>query len=198
MTPDLWAHQYDQQVNQVVCGVLEQYPWTSNGPESNVYGLQPNFGCCTANLHQGWPKLVAHLWMRSDDGGLAGLVLGPCTVRTTVQDVAVEIDVETAYPFDGAIRVTVRVSAPVRFPLRLRIPVWAEGARLQIGDAEPEAAVPGTFVIVDREWHGEIRPDARSPAPDPGRAALQRQRGALARAAAAGAPDRRGVAPDRR
>jgi hypothetical protein len=156
MTPDLWAHQYDQQVNQVVCGVLEQYPWTSNGPESNVYGLQPNFGCCTANLHQGWPKLVAHLWMRSDDGGLAGLVLGPCTVRTTVQDVAVEIDVETVYPFDGAIRLTVRVSAPVRFPLRVRIPVWAEGARLQIGDAEPEAVVPGTFVIVDREWHDEV------------------------------------------
>src|SRR6266536_6171310 len=86
MTPDLWAHQYDQQVNQVVCGVLEQYPWTSNGPESNVYGLQPNFGCCTANLHQGWPKLAAQLWMRADDGGLAGVVLGPCNVHTMVYE----------------------------------------------------------------------------------------------------------------
>ena len=126
------------------------------------------------------------------------MVYGPSTVRTKVRDVAVEIDVETVYPFDGAIRLTVRVSAPVRFPLRVRIPVWAEGARLQIGDAEPEAVVPGTFVIVDREWHDEVHLTLDLPLEDPGRAALQRQRGALARAAPAGAPDRRGVAPDRR
>lgn len=81
LTPDFWGHQYDQQVNQVVCGVLDEYPWTSNGPASNVYGLEPNYGCCTANLHQGWPKYVAHLWMRSEDGGLAAMAHGPCRVQ---------------------------------------------------------------------------------------------------------------------
>ena len=58
---DMWAHQYDQQVNQVVCQVSDEHVWTSNGPESNIYGLQPNFRCCTANLHQGWPKFTSHL-----------------------------------------------------------------------------------------------------------------------------------------
>ena len=43
-----------------------------NGPEANMFGLEPNFGCCTANMHQGWPKLVASLWMASPDDGLAG------------------------------------------------------------------------------------------------------------------------------
>ncbi len=107
MTPDMWAHQYDQQVNQVVCHVSDEKVWTSNGPESNVYGLQPNFPCCTANLHQGWPKLVSHLWMRTPDDGLAAVAYGPCTVQTDVRGVAVKMDVDTEYPFDGAIQVTV-------------------------------------------------------------------------------------------
>jgi uncharacterized protein len=154
MSPDLWAHQYDQQVNQVVCGVLDEYPWTSNGPASNVYGLQPNYGCCTANLHQGWPKLVAHLWMRSDDGGLAAVAYGPCRVQTTVRNVAVSVDVQTEYPFEGAIRLTVRPAAPVRFPLRLRVPSWAHGATFQVAEEATVAAAPGTFAVLDRVWQG--------------------------------------------
>ena len=157
LTPDMWAHQYDQQVNQVVCRVSDEHVWTSNGPESNVYGLQPNFGCCTANLHQGWPKFVAHLWMRAPDDGLAAIAYGPCAVRTTVRGAAVEVDVETEYPFDGAIQVVVRTGSPVRFPLHLRVPGWAEGARLQLPGGEPAIVQPGTFAVVDREWRGETR-----------------------------------------
>ena len=57
---DMWAHQYDQQPNQVMCS-LQKRDWTTNGPESNIFGLEPNFGCCTANMHQGWPKFAASL-----------------------------------------------------------------------------------------------------------------------------------------
>ena len=68
LTPDLWAHQYDQQANQVLCS-LSKRRWETNGPESNLFGLEPNFGCCTANMHQGWPKLVASLWMATPRPG---------------------------------------------------------------------------------------------------------------------------------
>ena len=76
LSPDMWAHQYDQQANQVLCS-LRARRWVSNGPESNLFGLEPNFGCCTANMHQGWPKLVASLWMASPDEGLAAVAYGP-------------------------------------------------------------------------------------------------------------------------
>ena len=55
---DMWAHQYDQQPNQVLCSLRARH-WTTNGPEANLFGLEPNFGCCTSNFHQGWPKLVS-------------------------------------------------------------------------------------------------------------------------------------------
>jgi uncharacterized protein len=47
-TDDMWAHQYNQEPNQVECR-LHHKPWTTDGPESNLFGLEPNFGCCTAN-----------------------------------------------------------------------------------------------------------------------------------------------------
>ncbi len=59
--------------------------WATNGPESNIFGLEPNFGCCTANMHQGWPKLAANLWMATPDDGLAAVVYGPSEVTTTVR-----------------------------------------------------------------------------------------------------------------
>jgi len=84
LSADMWSHQYDQQANQVLCS-LNRRRWVSNGPESNLFGLEPNFGCCTANLHQGWPKLVASLWMASPDDGLAAVAYGPSKVTARVE-----------------------------------------------------------------------------------------------------------------
>ncbi len=64
LTDDMWAHQYNQEPNQVECS-LHHKPWVSDGPESNLFGLAPNFGCCTANFNQGWPKFANSLWMLS-------------------------------------------------------------------------------------------------------------------------------------
>ncbi len=107
---DMTAHQYDQQCNQVICSAKGEHVYVSNGPDSNLYGLEPNFGCCTANMHQGWPKFVSHLWMKTPDGGLAVVAYAPCVVETKIQGKPVKLVVETAYPFrdEIAIKVTVR------------------------------------------------------------------------------------------
>lgn len=151
-TPDFWGHQYDQQVNQVLCSIAPRR-WTNNGPDSNIFGLEPNFGCCTANLHQGWPKLAAHLWMATPTGGLAAVAYAPCEVTARVADgVTVQITEETEYPFRGALRLIVSPERPARFPLQLRIPAWAEGARLRVGSEVWQSASAGGFHTLEREW----------------------------------------------
>lgn len=162
-SPDMWSHQYDQQVNQVECSIKEDRLWTTNGPDSNIYGLEPNFGCCTANLSQGWPKFAAHLWMRSADDGLAAAAYAPCVIRTAVAGVPVEIEVETDYPFRENISIHVRVEEPVRFPLHLRIPGWALEATLTQGDELQGNLAAGTFFRLDRQWSGETRLTLRFP-----------------------------------
>ncbi|HET7648152.1 MAG TPA: beta-L-arabinofuranosidase domain-containing protein [Gaiellaceae bacterium] len=151
-TPDMWAHQYLQQANQVEC-VVGRHVWATNSDESNIFGLEPQYGCCTANLHQGWPKFVAHLFMATRDGGLLAACYGPCRVETTLPDgTRVVVDEETSYPFDGEVRLTIaELAAPASFPLVLRIPAWAEGARVLVGGEELEGE-PGSFLTLERQW----------------------------------------------
>jgi hypothetical protein len=153
-TPDFWAHQYDQQANQVLVSRAKRR-WTNNGDDSNLYGLEPNFGCCTANLHQGWPKFVVHMWMATQDRGLAATAYGPCQVKAKVgRGIEATIVEETEYPFEGLIRLRVDLPNPVMFPLHLRIPAWASGAKIRINDQEQPAPKPGTFAVLAREWRG--------------------------------------------
>jgi len=152
--PDMWSHQYDQQVNQVQCTVNPDHLWTTNGPESNLYGLEPNFGCCTANMHQGWPKFAAHLWMRTPDEGLVAAAYAPSRVSFTPKGVPVTASMDTDYPFRETLTLTVEAGGPVSFPLLLRVPQWAEGATVRVGNLPERRMVPGTLHRIEREWRG--------------------------------------------
>ena len=150
-TDDMWAHQYNQEPNQVECS-LHHKPWTTDGPESNLYGLEPHFGCCAANFHQGWPKFAASLWMASEDDGLVAACYSPCEVHTTVGRTEVHLLEETEYPFRETVRITVNPKQPVAFPLRVRIPAWAENATILVnGQSQPSPAI-GSFARIERTW----------------------------------------------
>jgi hypothetical protein len=148
-SPDMWSHQYDQQVNQVECSIKER-KWTTNGPESNIYGLEPNYGCCTSDLSQGWPKFAAHLWMRKDDG-LAVVAYAPCLVKTKIGETNVKVRVKTDYPFRDKIDFTVTADKPTRFPLYLRIPAWSHDASILI-DGKTIKPSAGSFHKIERKW----------------------------------------------
>lgn len=145
LSPDLWAHQYDQQANQVICSISNRR-WATNGPESNIFGLEPNFGCCTANMHQGWPKLAASLWMATNDGGFAAVAYGPSEVTSG----GVTIEERTDYPFRE--NVSLLVKTDKTFPLVLRIPTWANGATVAVNGQQQAGVKPGTFFRVQRAW----------------------------------------------
>jgi hypothetical protein len=152
LSPDIWAHQYDQQANQVLCS-LRNRRWVSNGPESNLFGLEPNFGCCTANLHQGWPKLVASLWMGTPDLGLAAVAYGPSDVRARVgRGVGITIEERTDYPFRQDVELVVKPDVAYAFPLLLRIPAWAANASVKLNGVAVEGVTPGTFLKLQRTW----------------------------------------------
>jgi hypothetical protein len=153
-TDDMWAHQYDQEPNQLNVGIIEKpFPWTSDGPQSNMYGLEPHFGCCTANYHQGWPKFTASLWMRSPEDGLVAALLAPSVVSTTVRGAKVRVTEETEYPFRGAVKFTVEPEKAVAFPLSVRIPAWAGATEIKVnGKTQVAAAAAGGFTKLQRTW----------------------------------------------
>lgn len=153
LSPDGWAHQYDQQVNQIRIDDQKR-DWYNNNNESNVFGLEPNFGCCTANLHQGWPKFTTHLWMATREGGLAAQSYAPCEVLWRVGGEKVNITVEGNYPVSEEIVIRIRTGSEVTFPLKLRIPAWTQDAYATIGETVYPAE-PGTYLTIDRTWGEE-------------------------------------------
>jgi hypothetical protein len=160
---DMWSHQYDQQVNQVQCTINPDHQWSTNGPESNLFGLEPNFGCCTSNMHQGWPKFAAHLWMRTADEGIAAAAYAPSSARFTVGGTPVIATTETDYPFRETIKLTVTAEKSVRFPLLLRVPAWAQGAAIRIAGGSETPMKPGSFHRVERDWSGAVELNLRFP-----------------------------------
>lgn len=153
--PTMWTHQYDQQPNQVVVSRAHRQ-WSTNGDESNLFGLEPHFGCCTANMHQGWPKFAASLWLASPDGGLVAAAYAPNCLRTTSgpSHQPIIIREETEYPFRETVRFTFEQVGQQAMPLQLRIPVWAVGSVVTVnGRAAPGAPQPGTFYTLRQRWH---------------------------------------------
>jgi hypothetical protein len=154
-TPDFWAHQYDQQSNQVLV-TGQKRAWSSNGDYSNIYGLMPNFACCLANMHQGWPKFIESIWMATNDNGLALVTYGPSVVKAKVsKGREVTITEETDYPFKGSVKLTISTDKSVRFPIDLRIPGWADSITIKFKSKTIIAKGGKSYKIIEKWMNGD-------------------------------------------
>ena len=148
-TADMRACQRLEQTNQV-CVTREKRGFYAADEDATLFGASHDaHTLCT--LQRAWPTFAASQWMLSHDGGLAAVGFAPCVVRYRLNDTAVRVHTHSAYPFDGAVRITLSLSQPCAFPLHIRIPAWAQGATLAV-DSEVIDAQPGTFAVVNRQW----------------------------------------------
>ena len=152
ISPDMWSHQYDQLTNQVECSILPNVHFRTNSVESHLFGLEPNYGCCTANFNQGWPKFALSAMMSASDG-VAITAIAPCTLKTKIYGVDCVITVETNYPFEDGYKITVEAAQPVDFTLHVRVPGSADASVI----ITPEGQISGScgFVPVNRKWSGK-------------------------------------------
>jgi len=150
-TPDMWAHQYDQQSNQVLV-TGEKRNWSTNGDYSNIYGLMPNFACCLANMHQGWPKFTQNLWMATNDNGLIAAAYSPSVVKAKVGNgTEVIILEETDYPFKGDIKFKISTGSSIRFPIYFRIPGWTDSVTVNC-KGKSVTGKTGSTIKLNEKW----------------------------------------------
>jgi hypothetical protein len=114
-------------------------------------------------MHQGWPKFVSHLWMKTADGGLVAAAWAPCRVATRLRDVPVTISVETDYPFREVVHVTVTAARRARFPILLRVPAWAKEPTVRVGSETDRPMRAGSLHRLEREWGNDTRLTLRFP-----------------------------------
>ena len=156
VSDDFTTRQYFQQANQVMLTRHRHnfYEEDYHGGTDLCYGLLTGYPCCTCNMHQGWPKLVSHLWYAVDGGGLAAVVYAPSRITAKVEDGnSVNIYEETNYPFEDKIRFHISSEKPVDFPLHFRVPQWCTEPALSINGEEVAFDVVEGMAVLDRPWH---------------------------------------------
>ncbi|WP_327000100.1 glycoside hydrolase family 127 protein [Dactylosporangium sp. NBC_01737] len=116
--------------------------------------------CCPPNL----ARLMASLHTYAATGGPDGLQLHLYTAGTFSAG-GQRVRVETAYPWDGTVTVTVTEAAAGPWTLALRIPGWSTGARLTVEGAEVPVAAHDGYVSVTRTWRAGDRAELVLPMP---------------------------------
>jgi hypothetical protein len=145
----MWAHQYDQMSNQISCiGFPGKSIFRTNGSEAHLFGLEPNYGCCTANFGQGWPKLALASYMRCGNTIINVLPL-PTVYETAIDGAGIKITLDTEYPFKNEFKYRVEASSPVKMTLKIRVPSFAENLMV---DGRTVSA--RNYLVFDRTWQG--------------------------------------------
>jgi hypothetical protein len=116
----MWAHQYVQLSNQIACKTFPSKPiFGTNGKDAHLFGLEPHFGCCTANFGQAWPKLALSAFLHRGNTVISAVPL-PSVLETD----GVSVELKTNYPFEN--KLSYRIAAKETTSLRVRIPSFAK------------------------------------------------------------------------
>lgn len=120
--------------------------------------------CCPPNLLRlltsfgsyVYSRTETELWVNLYVAGEARLTLGKQTGR---------LQVETQYPWDGEVRLTLALERPTEFTLKLRVPGWCQGARLSIGGEDLNLPVQQGYLSLTREWQPDTELQLSLPMP---------------------------------
>ncbi|PIL25174.1 hypothetical protein GSI_13063 [Ganoderma sinense ZZ0214-1] len=150
LTGDMWSRQYLQQQNQIAAKNMTPNPFPEDGPYSNVFGLEPNYPCCTVNHPQGWPKFISNSFVTTpDQASLVQVYLGPYTVSTMLAATGnkVSVSVDTLYPFSDTLTTTIK--ATKAFTYYVRIPSWVTNGTISVngGPSRPVSPTNGLHAV---------------------------------------------------
>jgi DUF1680 family protein len=109
--------------------------------------------CCPPNVM----RLVAslgHYLATHDDHGLQLHQYGEARIAVALPTAGpVAVRVESAYPWDGRVRIAVEKGGSGLWTLSLRLPAWSEGTRVEV-NGEPSDAAPDArgYLRLERSW----------------------------------------------
>jgi hypothetical protein len=109
--------------------------------------------CCPPNIMRTLASLDSYL-ATTDADGLQLHLYAPSEFVVPVGDGRVRLSVQTDYPWDGRIRISVDETPEREWTLSLRVPAWAQGATLTVGDGSGTEQHPtaGSYARLRRTW----------------------------------------------
>jgi len=104
--------------------------------------------CCPPNVMR-QIGLVGNYLATEEAGGVQVHQYSAAQIETEHAQLAIE----TNYPWDGEVTLTIEATHGAPWPLSLRVPGWCEGAPLQVNDeAIDQVLTSGAYAVVERAW----------------------------------------------
>jgi len=117
-----------------------------NRPRNN------NWTCCPPNLSRTLLLVGKYAYAYREDEIYVNLFVGG-RAAIVLPKTPVTLDVDTDYPWDGAVKITVQPEHAAEFALCLRIPGWCRGAKLRLnGTSVANGKVVGGYAVLRRRW----------------------------------------------
>ncbi|WP_343559725.1 beta-L-arabinofuranosidase domain-containing protein [Sphingobacterium sp.] len=110
--------------------------------------------CCQHNHSQGWPYYAEHLYMATNDNGVAAVLYAASNADIKVgNNQKIRIQQSSNYPFEEAIRFVIGTNGKtIDFPFYLRIPAWAKQAQIKINGKTEKVELGAKYIRIDRKW----------------------------------------------
>ncbi|UOQ51126.1 aceric acid hydrolase [Hymenobacter cellulosivorans] len=122
--------------------------------------------CCPPNVVRTVAEVGNYAYSVSEKGLWLNLY-GANNLSTKLKNgVGIKLQQTTNYPWDGAVQLTVQEATATVFSVFLRIPGWAEGAKVLVnGKAQSVALTPGTYAEINRAWKSGDKVELTLPMP---------------------------------
>lgn len=138
---------YANPLQQRVLGDAAQVDEVSPRAEGGLRAPWFDVSCCPTNVARtlaSWQTYVATI----DGDELTLIQHAPCEIAVELDDGGrLSVRVETRYPADGGIHLTILDAPDREVTLRLRVPSWAHGATLTDTDGHERLVAPGWATI---------------------------------------------------
>ena len=109
-----------------------------------------DFWCCTGSMAESFAKLGDSIYFHDGAGVYVNLFI-PSELNWTERGLRLVLD--TRFPHEDTLRLTLHTARPQRMVLRVRVPQWTAGGSAQLNGARlPELAAPGSYFALERRW----------------------------------------------
>lgn len=119
------------------------------GGGRKIYNVLWKWSCCSGTYPQSIADYHNLIYFHDHDGLYVNLF-----VPSEVSWKGIVVTQQTSYPESQTSNLTIRVEAPTRFPLRIRIPEWCNRASIRVNSQRQNVACkPATWATVERAWN---------------------------------------------
>ncbi len=153
VTADFKALRYITSPNMTISDSHNHAPGIdNNGPFLMMNPFSSR--CCQHNHSQGWPYYAEHLYMATNDNGVAAVLYAASKAEIKVgNNQSIQIRQESNYPFEESLRFEIGTRGKtVDFPFYLRIPAWAKQAKVTVNGKRQAIEAGAKYIRIERKW----------------------------------------------